>query len=859
MSGILFPEDTMSLEQVGGKAMSLYSLQDLPIPPWFVVLTNSLENDGDCEIDDKLKEEIKAAITRLTEDENCLFAVRSSAIDEDGAGFSFAGQFESYLGVKAVDVPDRIIDVWKSGFSDRIKAYRQENNLGNCIAPAAIVQKMVNADSAGVAFAVDPVQGHWDRAVVSSVWGLGSALVDGDADADVWQVTRKNKICQRQIAKKTIGRFLNDDKETEMEIEDEKASKPSLTDKQVCMVARLARQCSEHHGLPQDIEWAFETEQLYLLQSRPITSLANVSDPEGYRTIWDNSNIAESYGGVTTPLTYSFARSIYEEVYREFCKIMGVPKDTILHNAGTFRGLLGLFNGRMYYNLLNWYRLLAVFPGFSINRGFMEQMMGVQEELGEELLSLIEAPPKKGKIVSWILFSKSLLGMLKNHLTVKRQIARFYQRLNKALEEPDIPLTQQRPDELAAYYRSLEDQLLLKWDAPLVNDFFAMIFYGVLSKLCKKWCNDEDGTLQNDLVGGDGEVISAEPARRVKEMAKLIEDDQALCETFRNETKEKIISQIRQHKKLNDAYNDYLTTFGNRCLDELKLESTTLHDNPLPLLRAIGHFAGRTNTVSEDHALKSRQAAEQKVKETIKGALRKFIFNWVLKHARARVSNRENLRFERTRLFGRVRQIMVEIGKRFEAVGVLDKAEDVFYLEKDEILNYIDGYNSCPDMNAIAAVRKKHFTEYATMVPGADRFETRGMVFVGNDFSRQSQNIDQTLSVDERSGIGCCPGIVKGEVRVVRDPRGVELPSGCILVAERTDPGWIMLFPAASGLLVERGSLLSHSAIVARELGLPAIVAIQGVTSWLQNGDVVEFNGSTGTVKLIERADNSES
>ena len=155
----------------------------------------------------------------------------------------------------------------------------------------------------------------------------------------------------------------------------------------------------------------------------------------------------------------------------------------------------------MYYNLINWYRLLAVFPGFSVNRGFMEQMMGIQKDMGDELLSLIEKP-KTGKIKGWFRVGKSLCGMAWNHLTIQKQIKHFYIRLNKALKEPEIPLHQQRPDELVQSYRDLEDQLLLKWDAPLVNDFFAMIFFGILSKKCKTWCNDENGTLQNDLVGG---------------------------------------------------------------------------------------------------------------------------------------------------------------------------------------------------------------------------------------------------------------------------------------------------------------------------------------------------------------------
>jgi len=530
---------------------------------------------------------------------------------------------------------------------------------------------------------------------------------------------------------------------------------------------------------------------------------------------------------------------------------MGVPKHVIEANDETYRGLLGLMNGRMYYNLINWYRLLACFPGFSINREFMEQMMGVQKEMGSELLKLI---PKRqdNKIKSIFFLGKACLSMGYNHLFIRKQIDSFYRRLNIALAQPEVPLAEQRPDELVNSYRDLEKQLLLKWDAPLVNDFFAMIFFGILTKLCKSWCDDDNGTLQNDLVGGSGKVISAEPAQKVKEMAALLNNDQGLIELFRQGSAPAIIARIRIHPELNQHYTAYLDKFGDRCIDELKLESVTLHDNPLPLLRAVGHFAGRKKTVSENPAHHARLNAEEKVKGHLRGkGFQKTIFSYILKHARGRVEDRENLRFERTRLFGRVRQIMVEIGRRFAALDVIDEHNDVFYLEKDEILSFISGFASCPDIRGIVNVRKDHFGKYNQMEPIADRFETRGMVFVANDFTQP--DIDQKYDLGEghRQGIGCCPGNIRGRVRVVRDPRGVELPAGCILVAERTDPGWIMLFPAAAGLLVEKGSLLSHSAIVARELGLPAVVSIPGVTTWLKDGDEVEFNGSTGIVKLL--------
>ncbi len=856
---IFFADDDINVQDVGGKAASLYELQDLNVPEWFVITPAAFQasiRDPEntfflWEIGDEIKIELQKSLDCLSPGAG-YFAVRSSAVDEDSKEFSFAGQLESFLGVPQTEVAARVVAVWQSAFSDRVRAYRQEHGLGECIAPAVIVQKMIDAESAGVSFAVDPIGGSWGQALVSSVWGLGNSLVDGEVDADTWQIHRSGNITRMQTAHKSFGHYLREGLAVRIAHDDAKAGQNSLDDRQAAEVAALARRCSTRRGAPQDIEWAYANGSLYLLQSRPITSLGRVPDPEGNINIWDNSNIAESYGGVTTPLTYSFARSIYEEVYRQFCRIMGVPEHVIKANDGTYRGLLGLMNGRMYYNLINWYKLLACFPGFAMNRGFMEQMMGVQKELGEELLALIPRGHDR-KLKNFFFLSMALIKMGYSHFFIARQIERFYARLNKALAQPKVPLAQQRPDELVATYRDLEKQLLLKWDAPLVNDFFAMIFFGILSKLCKTWCKDDNGTLQNDLVGGSGQVISAEPAKKVGMLAAAIGDDTEAIELFRTGSAARILAYLRKHEKLHSQYREYLEQFGDRCIDELKLESITLHENPLPLLRAIGHFAGQTRKVDENHARQARLAAEQKVHAQLrKSGVRKKIFNFILKHARARVADRENLRFERTRLFGRVRQIMVELGKRFAALGVLDRPSDIFYLEKDEILSYVSGFASCPDMRGIAAVRKRHFDEYKNMVPIADRFQTKGMVFVANDFSiPDGKKVVIEHGEGIRQGIGCCPGIVRGKVQVVRDPRGVELPAGTILVAERTDPGWIMLFPAASGLLVERGSLLSHSAIVARELGLPAVVSVPGVTSWLKNGDEIEFDGSTGMVRLL--------
>ena len=859
---ILHPDSDAADANFGGKAAALRALgvHGLPIPAWFAIAPDAWQacrsaaaDDFSVVADAALAQQWTAAAERLAGPDG-LLAVRSSASDEDGGEHSFAGQLDSFLAVRPADVAVKVAAVWKSAWSERILAYRASRGLGAPRPPAVLVQRLISADTAGVAFSADPVSGRWGVALVSAVVGLGTRLVGGEGDADTWRVDRSGVIRERTIVAKSHAHRPQPgagEGVVDAPVADPQA--PALSDAQVIAVAELARRCASAKGRPQDIEWAFYRGELFLLQSRPITTLASQPDPDGRPALWDNSNIAESYGGVTTPLTYSFARRAYEEVYRQFCRLMGVRTTMLDAHAETFRAMIGCVRGRVYYDLLNWYRVLALLPGFQANRGFMEQMMGVKEGLPPELADEFATPGRWERFRDGLRLLGSMAGLVRNHLTMDRQIRDFYVRLEDALATPTVPLDRQRPDELVASYRTLERKLLTRWDAPLTNDFFAMIFYGVLRKVCERWCGDVDGTIQNDLVGGEGGVVSAEPAVRVRALAALVRDDAIFAEQLRTSNLATVLSAARARPAFWKAYQDYLARFGDRCLEELKLESATLEDDPLPLLRAVGHFAARSEQAPADHAAKARAAAEIKVSARLGwNPWRRLLFNWVLRNARARVRNRENLRFERTRLFGRVRRIVMELGHRLHAVGALAAARDVFYLELEELLGFVSGTATCHDLRALAKARGDAYASYRSAAAPADRFPTRGWVGATNPFTAMASAAVVEVGGDQRKGTGCCPGVVRGVARVVRDPRGVELPTGSILVAERTDPGWIMLFPAAAGLVVERGSLLSHSAIVARELGLPAVVGVPSCTTWIVDGEVIELDGTTGIVRKVQ-------
>ena len=846
---VLQSKAAIDLTQLGGKAKALAALgQKFFIPDWIVVLPAAfavslpeidrsspealLAELEQIKLDGSITAELSEALAELCPNGE-LLAVRSSALDEDGATHSFAGQLESFLNVPVDQVAEKVVEVWRSGFSDRMLAYRKEHQLAPLPQPPAVlIQRMVKAEFAGVAFSANPITGQRGVAVVSAVRGLGDALVSGASDADTYEIDRTGKILTRQTLE----------------------AEPLLSDQQIQSIATLARQTAQFFHCPQDIEWAIESGQLYLLQSRPITTLSQLPDPDGFLNLWDNSNIAESYGGITTPLTFSFARRAYEAVYRQFCRLMGVPEKTIAQQATTFRQMLGLLRGRIYYNLLNWYRVLALLPGFTVNRRFMEQMMGVKEELSAEVTVEVMNASLGDKLQDSLRLAQTLLGLVRNYLTLSHQIREFYQRLDRALALPLSQLEDMRSDELTAYYHDLEHQLLTRWDAPLVNDFFAMIFYGVLRKLTVKWCDDKDGTLQNDLISGEGGMISAEPAQRMIEMAATIAPNPEMITLLCEGSLPQIQSHIAKIPQFHAQYQAYLDKFGDRCLEELKLESATLQDDPLLLLRSVGQLArnGKPEAQRPKPEINLRQQAEERVRQSLqKYPMRRVLFDWVLQNARARVRDRENLRFERTRVFGRVRRIMVELGKRFYAADLLKHPRDIFYLELDEILGTIDGTTTCTQLNEFVAIRQAEFESYRQLPAPPDRFSTRGTVHPLADII-PAQSPTPSISDQSLQGMGCCPGIVRAPVQVITDPKNAVLQQGRILVAERTDPGWIMLFPSASGVLVERGSLLSHSAIVSREMGIPSIVSIPGITQWLKDGDWVEMNGSTGIVQRIE-------
>ncbi len=815
MSNILFP-DQITVTLAGGKAAALARLATGPfdVPAFFAISPDAVSDAaGALSLTPEALAALPPALRSLGPGP---FAVRSSGRAEDGSDHSHAGQYLSVLNVAPGDVPQAVCDVWASGFGDRLATYQALTSGADAEAPAIIVQRMVPASAAGVAFSADPVRGVRGRCVISGVADLGEALVSGEVDGEDWVIGSGGQVLSGP------------------------ATPGVLTVPQAQAVAELARRAETHFGSPQDIEWAYEGDRLVILQSRPITTpLVAAPMPDNAVTVFDNSNIVESYPGLVSPLTYSFARYVYGRVYRAFVALLGVRGGAIADNAAVFDNMLARLDGRVYYNLGNWYRALALLPGFSLNRTHMETMMGVDEPLPDALRDRIGPPPAHGlgKAVEWLRLGRVAVGLGWAALRLGPTKRRFYQRLETALST-GMPPDRANLTQLAATYRAIESSLLDRWDAPLVNDFLCMMAFGGSRKLLEAWAGPEGLAAHNDVMIGQGDIVSAEPTQRIARMGAMVAEA-GIAENLTRDGR----AALEGHPAIAAELEAYLDRFGDRCTQELKLESIPLTEDPAQLLAAISASAMRA---------RPDQTARPEIDWTIlipNRPLRRAIAKWLTSYARARVRDRENLRFERTRIFGHARRVFLAIGRELTALGRLDTPRDVFLLTVDEVLGAIEGAALSHDLRAIVAQRQQEATRHAALPDPPERIVLRGVT--PEAFQAAAMHHSQPQTGDTRTGTGCSAGCTTARARVIRDPRQEHLAAGEILVALNTDPGWIAVFSNASAIVVERGSLLSHSAIVARELGIPCVVGIKGATDWVQDGEILEVNGETGEVRKL--------
>lgn len=856
---ILTSDDHIAPKQMGGKGSNLIRLvhQQLRVPP-FIIIPHDIVNDCNAHTIDLVFNEIKDFFTRSINQpiDELRFAVRSSAINEDGLEASFAGQYLSILNANIETLTDDIIKVKKSVQQDNVKTYTQTINAPDSNHIAVIVQLLIDADVSGVAFGINPIQPDSGEKIINALYGLGEGLVSGKMNADTFIVDPSGKIKSIVVHKSEKIQALANRSGTEtVAIESPLADYPSLDQSQIIEIAKTLDRLEHLAERPQDLEFCISSGQIYYLQTRPITGVnkcgKDLNEAKEKTTVWDNSNIIESYPGHTLPLTFSFIRKMYEAVYSQLLAIFGIHSSEISGHQPILSNMLGLIHGRVYYNLLNWYRILALIPGFSLNASYMEKMMGVKESIP------LEKIPTRSKSKEIFRIIRLIFCLLSNLSRLNRMRKEFEAEFESVMTEySQIDYSKKSLVELQQLYEHYEQTLLKKWKAPMVNDFFVMIFFSLLQKLIVKYGIDTSGTLHNDLLGVTGEVLTTEPIKRTIHISALIKSQPKIFELFLKHEPNYIYTLFTENKlpsEITISISEYLSKWGDRTPGELKLETITYRQKPEMYIKQLQSYLRQD--VGQEKSIQQqtfRIAAETIVANKLKySPVKRTIFTYILRRTKTLVSGRESMRFARTRGYGVVRSIFSAIGQQFYNQNWIEFPADIFYLTQDEIIGKIEIPTNLTTLSTIVEQRKNKYKKWYADIPLPERFTTYGQEGIIETALDLPPDVSHDTTDTDIAGTGCSPGVVKAKVRVVKDPNEADDLCGDILVSIHTDPGWVTLFPTASAIIVEKGSLLSHSAIVSREMGIPCIVGVRNATHILKTGMEIEMNGRTGHIKIL--------
>jgi rifampicin phosphotransferase len=422
-------------------------------------------------------------------------------------------------------------------------------------------------------------------------------------------------------------------------------------------------------------------------------------------------------------------------------------------------------------------------------------------------------------------------------------------------------------DALLDLFQRIQADLTSRWGTPLLNDYYAFNFFSLLNRLTREWGLDPTGCLQSDLLRGNMELASVEPILSLLDLAQCVKESPELAAVVETGDEKTAWATIEATPAFADFRKSLLThiyQFGDRRFDELKLETARLEDDPGSLLVLLRNYLHGDEMSVTQKKYQHRSAvyadARKRMARILRWhPLRRGLFALLVKCAQVTMKYREYGRLARSRRCGMERSILLEIGRRLVEEGVLATREDIYFLTVAEIMAYVCGSSVTRSLVELVSIRRREFAEHQQR-PLEARVVTKGIVYQKLPSGLATARVDDVGEGRRLQGLGCSPGIVRGRARVVADPAKALLGPGDILIAKSTDPAWAFLMVAADGVVVERGNMLSHAAIIGRELGIPSVIAVDGVMRLVTDGQLVEIDGTRGTVTLLDvsRAVNME-
>ncbi|MFE2302909.1 phosphoenolpyruvate synthase [Streptomyces sp. NPDC059445] len=786
-------------------------------------------------------------------------AVRSSGVQEDGARHSFAGQFDSFLNVRGLDeVVAHVRRCWASAFCERSLRYRARHGLAiDTSGVAVIVQRMVAAELSGVLFTADPASGRTDRHVVSAVHGLGEGLVSGAVDADT--------VVLDAATGEPLTTVVGDKRERYdagsgpgcqvSPVADEDRGRPALTAAHLARLHAAGARVTAVYGAPQDIEWAIDDDALWILQSRPVTTLGpaagSTTEPERNLRLWDNSNIIESFSGVVSPLTFSFAADTYAKVYDSYARALGVRGERLREVREWTPYLLGHVHGRVYYNLFHWYRMVRLAPLYPLNRRVLEKSLGVAESISDELADTLHPfTPRSGLRDQAARLTRTVI-FAGRFLTIRKSVDRFHRDFYRAYTVfNNVDYDALPGDETYRRFRRLQRELIEKWGPMQTLDATILLSVGLLALLTRRWLPEAPEWFTWAAAAPGGAIESAEPVWALRELAVQARADAGILALL-----ERTPDPEARQALLDAGYTGflrsvdaYIADYGYRSPDELKLEVPDLRENPAGVFALLRELLPDTGDGGGPDASDRGGEADAYLDEHLSRP-RRLVYERVRSKARTALTDRERLRFCRTRAFGAAKRMLRALGRDLARAGAVDTWDDVFYLRLEEIQGAYEGTIVHTELRDLVGLRRRRQAADAEL-HAPSRFTTRGAPYWWGNLERAgwSGGPAAPSGARELSGVPCCPGVAEGPAVVTDTPRDV---GGGVLLTYRTDPGWVTALSSAAALVIERGSPLTHVAVVARELGIPTVVQVKGATTEIRTGARLRVDGAAGTVTVL--------
>ncbi len=734
------------------------------------------------------KDSLEIAVDQYFETDVKYFAVRSSASNEDSEKEAKAGYYHTSLGVTKDKIYEEAVKVKNS--------YKGESGT-------IIIQEFIASDKAGVMF----TDAGFGVVAITANFGLCDTVVKGE-NCDTFILNQQCEVIDKKINvnKKPVyfkrGRFVTD----------AVCSDLCLTNNDLKVLYHEAKNIQQWFGgKPQDIEFCFKGNTLYILQARPITR--PIFNKIEY---FDGANIQESFNGVVLPLTFTMAQFGYPYAYVQALKNVGVAGKYITSNWSVFANLLKQHNGRMYYNKNNWYRMLEFIPGRFHKQNFRTMITSdVKDDIPAEI-----------KPVNRIVF---FFKTLYEYIVMKPRIKKLVKDANKSITKfNETDISNMNYEELIELLRKYHDMFLHRWYLIGENDFCVATFFGYLKK---KYTDEQIA----EVV-----AIKSASTEQIGDFYKLIEMIRKVPDLWQavvTKDRDSFFSKLPEHKITHNCYKHYFNKYGGRFANELKLETPDLQED----FTTFANLILKYNSYDPD-----KKSMVVRSSSNIKLSMFDRFMIWRFK---SHAVNREDMRLMRSNFFGVLRKIFNMIGTRLYEADIINNPKDIFYMDFQEIyekrkLSQYTNDNMNDNLALQIARRKLEYSKYSKLNAPSN--------FVVIDDNELTVNDMEKLEDKKMfQGKGCCPGVVTGRVRVFKDFYVPE-DSFDILVAKNTDPGWTPLIGVSKAMIIENGGILSHAAIVARESNIPTVISVQNATDYLKDGQLVRLDGGKGTVEILD-------